>query len=442
MRVCNVLSHFEIKAHGMAEKEDTMQYDLIVIGGGPAGLMAAGTAAERGVRTLLLERMPRIGTKLRITGKGRCNITNARPIESYLPFLHGNVALAQNALQRFTNQQIVELLNAEGVSTILERGDRIYPLSGRASDVAEAFIRYCTRHGVTIKTEVLVTALTPTDEGWKVTSSIGECYEARGVFLACGGKSYPRTGSDGAGYTLAAMIGHTTTEIFQTLVGFTVNTDWTVRERLLVKNVGLRLLVEGEEVGQQNPVDIELIDAWVGGPGVLRLSRLAMEHLRAGQRVQLQIDFKPALSEQKLLARLQRDIQERRSELLRSVARAWLPAGLIKPLLRRARLSGQTKVGMLTDKELVALSAALKCFDVQLLEPDDWERAVVTAGGISNDEIDPLTLRSLKHRGVYFCGELLDIDGNTGGFNLQLAYSTGYVAGCEAAKELLISNAE
>ena len=185
-----------------------MQYDLIVIGGGPAGLMAAGTAAERGVRTLLLERMPRIGTKLRITGKGRCNITNARPIESYLPFLHGNVALAQNALQRFTNQQIVELLNAEGVSTILERGDRIYPLSGRASDVAEAFIRYCTRHGVTIKTEVLVTALTPTDEGWKVTSSKGKCYEARGVILACGGKSYPRTGSDGAGYTLAAMIGN------------------------------------------------------------------------------------------------------------------------------------------------------------------------------------------------------------------------------------------
>ena len=426
----------------MAEKEDTMQYDLIVIGGGPAGLIAAGTAAERGVRTLLLERMPRIGTKLRITGKGRCNITNARPIENYLPFLHGNVALAQNALQRFTNQQIVGLLNAEGVATILERGDRIYPLSGRASDVAEAFVRYCTRHGVTIKTEVLVTALTPTDGGWKVTSSKGECCEARGVILACGGKSYPRTGSDGAGYTLAAMIGHTTTEIFQTLVGFTVNTDWTIRERLLVKNVGLKLLVEGEEVGQQNPVDIELIDAWVGGPGVLRLSRLAMEHLRAGQRVQLQIDFKPALSEQKLLARLQRDIQERRNELLRSVARAWLPAGLIKPLLRRARLSGQTKVGMLTDKELVALSAALKCFDVQLLEPDDWERAVVTAGGISNDEIDPLTLRSLKHRGVYFCGELLDIDGNTGGFNLQLAYSTGYVAGCEAAKELLISNAE
>ena len=134
-----------------------MQYDLIVIGGGPAGLMAAGSAAERGARTLLLERMPRIGTKLRITGKGRCNITNARPIEDYLPFLHGNVVLAQNALQRFSNEQVVQLLNAEGVPTILERGDRIYPLSGRASDVAEAFVRYCTRHGVTLKTETLVT---------------------------------------------------------------------------------------------------------------------------------------------------------------------------------------------------------------------------------------------------------------------------------------------
>ncbi len=414
-----------------------MQYDLIVIGGGPAGLVAAGSAAAKGVKTLLLERMPRIGTKLRITGKGRCNITNARPIEDYLPFLHGNVPLSQNALRRFTNQQVVELLNAEGLQTILERGDRIYPLSGRAADVAEAFVRFCTRHGVTIKTDMLVTTVAPTEDGWNVITNRGENYSARTLILACGGKSYPRTGSDGSGYALAAMLGHTTTEIFQTLVGFTVNTDFTLRERFLVKNVGLTLLVQGKEIAAQTPVDIELLDAWIGGPGVLRLSRLAMEHLRAKEQVSLQIDFKPALSEQKLLARLQRDTQERCNEQLRSVARAWMPEGLVKPILRRARLSPQTKVQMLTEQELHSLCTTLKCFTVALLEPDDWDRAVVTAGGITNEEVDPLTLRSRLHTHLYFCGEMLDVDGNTGGFNLQLAYSTGFLAGCEAASELL-----
>lgn len=419
-----------------------MQYDLIVIGGGPAGLMAAGSAAERGARTLLLERMPRIGTKLRITGKGRCNITNARPIEDYLPFLHGNVVLAQNALQRFSNEQVVQLLNAEGVPTILERGDRIYPLSGRASDVAEAFVRYCTRHGVTLKTETLVTNLEASKSGWNVITQEGNSYEAKVLILACGGRSYPRTGSDGAGYELAAMLGHTTTEIFQTLVGFTVNTDFTLRERFLVKNVGLKLLAQGKEIAVQTPADIELVDAWIGGPGVLRLSRLAMEHLRAQEQVILQIDFKPALNEQKLLARLQRDIQERCAEVLRSVARAWMPEGIVKPVLRRARLSSQTKVGMLKEQELQSLCDALKCFTVTLLEPDDWDRAVVTAGGIKNEEIDPQTLCSRIHPNLYFCGELLDIDGNTGGFNLQLAYSTGFVAGCEAAKAIAIPQPE
>ena len=156
----------------------------------------------------------------------------------------------------------------------------------------------------------------------------------------------------------------------------------------------------------------------------------------------LQIDFKPALNEQKLLARLQRDIQERCAEVLRSVARAWMPEGLVKPVLRRARLSSQTKVGMLKEQELQSLCDALKCFTVTLLEPDDWDRAVVTAGGIKNEEIDPQTLCSRIHPNLYFCGELLDIDGNTGGFNLQLAYSTGFVAGCEAAKVIAIPQPE
>lgn len=415
-----------------------MQYDLIVIGGGPAGLMAAATAGKSGVNVLLLERMPRIGTKLRITGKGRCNITNARPIDEYLPYLHGNIELAQNALRRFTNQQIVELLNSEGLPTILERGDRIYPLSGRASDVVDTFVRYCTRFGVTIKTEVEVKQLSPIEQGWKVTDAGGESYLSRSIILACGGRSYPLTGSDGAGYVLAKMVGHTTTEIFPTLVGFTVNTDWTIRERLLVKNVGLTLLINGKKERALTPVDIEVVDAWIGGPGVLRLSRIAMEHKRADESVLLQIDFKPALTEKKLLERLSRDLRERSHEPLQSIARAWLPAGLVKPLLRRARLSGQMKGVALAESQILALCKALKCFEVLLLEPDGWERAVVTAGGIENKEIDTYTLRSLIHKGLYFCGELLDVDANTGGFNLQLAYSTGFVAGTEAAKELIM----
>lgn len=411
-------------------------YDIVVVGGGASGLLAAATAASEGAVTLLVERMPRVGTKLRITGKGRCNITNARPIEDFRPMLHGDVALALGALSRFTNLQVLELLHREGVQTIVERGDRVYPLSGRAADVAEALLHHCKRHGVEVWVDSLVERIEKEDNGWKIVLSNGQEAEGKALILACGGQSYPRTGSDGSGYRLAESLGHSTTELFPTLVGFFVNTDWGVRERFLVKNVGLTLSYNGEKVVALSPVDVELCNDWVGGPGILRLSRLAMEGLRGGKVVDLAIDFKPALTVEKLLARFQRDIAERGHEPLRSLARAWMPAELLKAILRRARLSPQLKGGQLKVEEQEYLASTLKSFTLQLLTSEDWERAVVTAGGIVSQEVDAQTLASRFHKGLFFCGEMLDIDANTGGFNLQLAYSTGVVAGSEAARYL------
>lgn len=424
-----------LRGRALFEKRESM-YDIIVVGGGPAGLLAAGTAAAEGAKTLLVERMPRVGTKLRITGKGRCNITNARPIEEFRPMLHGNVGLAMGALQRFTNQQVLELLQLEGVQTIQERGDRVYPLSGRASDVAEAFLHYCKRNGVEVWVDSSVEGIEKKGAGWKILLANGDVAEGRVLILACGGQSYPRTGSDGTGYRLAKALGHSITELFPTLVGFFVNTDWGVRERFLVKNVRLTLRCNGENKVELSPVDIELCNDWVGGPGVLRLSRRAMEGLRRGETVELVVDFKSALSTEKLLARFQRDVAERGHEPLLSLARAWVPAELLKAILRRARLSPQLKGSMLKIGDLERLVATLKSFTLQFLTSEDWERAVVTAGGIASQEVDEQTLASRLHKGLFFCGEMLDIDANTGGFNLQLAYSTGVVAGGEAVRYL------
>lgn len=412
------------------------QYDIIVIGGGPSGMIAAGVAGQWGARVLLLERMPRLGTKLRITGKGRCNITNARSVDLYRNFLHGDVELGMRSIAQFSNQAIRDLLQAEGVATLVERGDRVYPVSERASDVADALSRYCSRNAVDLKTNKNVEKLEKEGDGWKVVVAEGEVYSSSVVIVACGGQSYPRTGSDGSGYRLAAMIGHSTTALFPSLVGFMINFSWGVRDRFLMKNVGLQLCAEGEVLASESPVDIEICEDWIGGPGVLRLSRSAVEHLRDGKKVYFSLDFKPALSTDRLRARLDRDLRARKGELLRSVSRSWLPGDLVKALLRRARLSGILKVSSLQSSDVEKLCQCLKKFEVQLVASDDWDRAIVTAGGIKSAELDGETLRSRIQEGLYFCGEILDIDGNTGGFNLQLAYSTGFVAGMAAAKEV------
>lgn len=409
-----------------------MFYDVIVVGGGPSGLVAGATAARLGASVLLLERMPEVGTKLRITGKGRCNITNARPVAEYRSMLHGNVDLAMEALERFSNQDIITLLHQEGVATVVERGERVYPVSGRAADVAKALNRYAIRNGVEIRFRSEVERIEKEGDSWSVYA--GGRYDAESVILACGGKSYPTTGSDGAGYRLAERLGHSTSELFPSLVGFFVNTDWGVRERFLVKNVGLTLYCAGKETLVQTPVDIELCDDWVGGPGVLRLSRRAVEALRKEEAPEMVIDFKPALSLEKLIARFKRDILARAHEPLLSLARAWMPAELLRLILRRARLSPQIKAHILKENELTALAQTLKAFRVQLCVAEGWERAVVTAGGIASQEVDPKTLGSRLQQGLFFCGEMLDIDGNTGGFNLQLAYSTGFVAGKAAVE--------
>lgn len=417
-----------------------MRYDVVVIGGGPSGLLAAARSASEGLHVLLLERMPRLGTKLRITGKGRCNITNIRDYTEYREVLYGDIELAMTALKGFPPNEIVNLLNREGVPTIVERGNRVYPLSGRASEVAEALTRYATRAGVTITPHCSVQKLVHDGDEWLIQTEQSTSFQSQAVILATGGKSYPRTGSDGTGYQLAQNLGHRITQLFPSLVGFYVNIDWGIRERLLIKNVGLTLYAKTELLAQLLPVDIEICDDYLGGPGILRLSRKGVEALLAGTQPVIAIDWKPALSPEKLTARIRRDLQDRGNEVISSLARAWLPSGLIKPVLRRAQISLRNKGSELGEQKIAQLVECLKHFPLNLLSAEDWDRAVVTAGGIDTSEINPLTLESRKHDSLYFCGEILDIDANTGGYNLQLAYATGFMAGGAAAQKIRSSS--
>lgn len=414
-------------------------YNVIIVGGGASGLLAAQAAASAGVSVLLLERMPRLGCKLRITGKGRCNITNLRPINEYSEVMHGAVELLEEAFNQFDNHAIVALLEEEGVPTVLERGIRVYTASGRAQDVVDALEHRCRRLGVEIRCGVMVNSISRTKEGlWSAqTTTNGEQATLYGdtLILACGGKGYPRTGSDGSGYTLAQSVGHTLEDIFPALVGFSTVPRLLENGRYVLRNVGVEVRVEQGAIARDFG-EVELTDEGVGGSAILRVSRITMEALRRGESPQITLDLKPALSHAQLEARLRRDIAKRGNERLHSLARAWVPYQLVKTLLRFSGISSKALGAELTGKDVANLVNTLKCIRLRVRDHEGWNRVVVTAGGVRGQEMNPKTLQSRVAPGLYICGELLDLDANTGGYNLQIAYSTGVLAGRSAAQKV------
>lgn len=411
------------------------EYDVVVIGGGAAGLMAAGTAAINGKRVLLLEKMEKTGRKVRISGKGRCNLTNMCTDEEFFAKIQNGAGFFNFAYTQFTNRALVRFMERKGVQLTTERGGRVFPTSGKAWDIAQALVDWCREEGVMIECNAKVEALNII--AGKIRSVVytnargyRRKVESPAVILATGGASYPATGSTGDGYKLAHEAGHTIVPVRPSLVPLeTSYEEAKFMAGLLLKNVQVQLLVEGEVV-QSEFGEMLFSKRGVEGAVVLRMSRKAVDALIDEKRVELEIDLKHAMDHDELRERIQREIAEQPNtltvgELLRKI----MPRELVVPMAKAIGAHAKHSMGELKEEKVERLTNTLKAFRIPISDYRPFEEAIVTAGGVELSEINPHTLESTLVKGLYFAGEVMDLDANTGGYNLQIAFSTGRLAG-------------
>ena len=406
---------------------------VIVVGGGAAGLMAAGQAAGLGASTLLLEKMRRPGRKLRITGKGRCNLTNVAPLPEFVARFGPGGRFLRQAFSRFFSAELVAFLDELGLPTVTERGGRVFPTSDRAQEVVDALLRWVDERGVILRTGSPVERLLL--EGGRVVGvglSGGRTFCAGAVVLATGGASYPATGSTGDGYRLAESVGHSITPIRPALVPLVTAGDVAPRlQGLSLRNVTLRVWVEGKKQAEAFG-EMLFTHFGVSGPLVLAQSRGVVDALRQGQDVSLSIDLKPALDERKLDARLLRDLDMHGKRQFQTLLKDLLPSKLIPVCVDLTGISPHKVGHQITARERKRLRRWLKDFRLQVTGHRSFKEAIITAGGVSTRQVDPRTMASRLVGGLYFAGEVLDVDADTGGYNLQAAFSTGWVAGRSA----------
>ncbi len=409
-------------------------FDVVVAGGGAAGLMAAGTAARNGKSVLLLEKMEKPGRKIRITGKGRCNVTNTKSPAEFLAKVRSNREAAEIFLRELSNRQTVDFFERNGVGMVRERGDRVFPASNRAWDVADALVGFAKKSGAVVECHARLKKILTEDGAVRQVEIVRQGKTERvataNVILATGGLSYPATGSTGEGHAIAASLGHTLVPVRPSLVP--LETDKNILRPLAglqLRNVKVSLCSEGQPVAEEFG-EMEFLRNALSGAVILRLSRDAVDSLRAGKKTDVSIDLKPALSETKLTARIERELAALPGTgRIRDLVRKLVPAGMIDPLCRKADLPPERRAAEMTVSRVRALVAALKNYRIPLTGYRPFEEAIVTAGGVDLAEVDPDTLQSRIIRGLYFAGELLDIDADTGGYNLQLAFSSGRLAG-------------
>lgn len=402
--------------------------NVIVIGGGPAGMLAAISASEQGNKVIILEKMNSLGKKLCITGKGRCNITSSLHIDEFIKNIPGNGRFLYSAFQNFTNQDILNLLNKQGLKTKEERGNRIFPITDRASDVLDALIAKLKNQNVKIITDTKVQDIIVENNKIKGVIANNKKYQADKVILATGGASYPTTGSNGDGYELAKKVGHTVTEIKPSLVALTAKpTSQEICKKLQglsLKNVGIKIIKDNKEI-YEDFGEMLFTHFGVSGPTVLSASaHLVRTDLK---NVKMIIDLKPALSEEKLEERVLRDFMEEKNKEFKNSLDKLLPKKMIPVIVEIMNLN--KKVNEIKKEERKKLVKLLKNFEIEIESFRPVEEAIVTAGGINIKEINPKTMESKLVKGLYFAGEIIDVDAYTGGFNLQIAYSTGYTAG-------------
>jgi predicted Rossmann fold flavoprotein len=407
---------------------------VIVVGAGAAGLMAAGQAAEIGAETLLLEKMNHPGRKLRIAGKGRCNLTNVAPVSEFIAHFGPSGRFLRQAFHQFFNADLVAFLEELGVRTVAERGGRVFPSSGQAQDVVDALVWWIGKQGVTLRTRSSVKRLLVEGErviGVQVPRRI---HRADAVIVATGGASYPATGSTGDGYRLAQAVGHTIVPIRPALVPLETAGDVAPRlQGLSLRNVTVRVWVDEKKQAEAFG-EMLFTHFGVSGPIILSLSRQVVDALRLGQRVILSIDLKPALDEGKLDARLLRDLDAHGKQQFRTILKGLIPSKLIPVCLDLTGIPPDKVAHQITSEERQRLRTWLKDFRLEVTGHRPFTEAIITAGGVDVREVDPRTLASRLVEGLYFAGEVLDVDADTGGYNLQAAFSTGWVAGRSVAR--------
>lgn len=406
---------------------------VAVIGGGAAGLMAAGRAGQLGVRVVLLEKNPEMGRKISITGKGRCNVTNAGDIADFIANYHGNGQFLYSVFSRFSNEDLIRFFEERGIPLKRERGGRIFPVSDKAADIVETLVKYVTENSVEVRPNV--NALEIIQENGAVTGvkTTGGYMRATRVIVATGGKSYPATGSTGDGYKWAKQMGHTVNPARPALVPLNTREEWSKElQGLSLKNVEVSLR-RNEKILAREFGEMLFTHFGVSGPVILTLSRYVVEENAAPGQLRLEINLKPALDEEKLDRRLQRDFAKFQRRQLKNALDEILLKNLVRPVITAGGVDPEKFVHQVTKKERRDLLRAMTELTLTVEGPRSLAEAIVTAGGVALPEINPRTLESRLVKGLYFAGEVLDIDGYTGGYNLQAAFSTGYVAGEHAA---------
>lgn len=407
---------------------------VIVIGGGPAGMFAAIAAAENGHQVLLLEKNEKLGKKLFITGKGRCNITNSSDMEVLFQSVMTNRKFLYSAFYAYDNQMVIDFFEQAGLPVKNERGNRIFPVSDHSSDVIAALQRTLKKDGVEIRlfSEVRTLLYQDTTEGDRqacgVQLSNGEKLAADDVIVATGGFSYQTTGSTGDGYRFAKEAGHTVTTICPSLVPFNVREAY-VREMqgLSLKNVNVRIY-NGKKKLYDEFGEMLFTHFGVSGPLILTASAMLKPDL-AKQLLHMEIDLKPALTEEQLDKRLLKDFEEAKNRQFKNSISRLFPAKMIPVILELSGIDPDKKVNEITKEERQQFLHLIKAFPMTLNGVRDFNEAIITKGGIKVSEVNPSTMESKLVRNLYFCGEVLDLDAVTGGFNLQIAWSTGHLAG-------------
>lgn len=421
------------------EKEMEKNMNVIVIGGGPAGMMAAITSAENGNNVILLEKKERLGRKLLITGKGRCNITSSLEMEGFIKNTPGNGMFLYSSYQQFTNKDILAFLKKQGLEVKEERGNRIFPITDKSMDVLECFKKRLKELNVKIylneSAKQILIKKTETEERVIGVKTDKKIIDADKVILATGGKSYPLTGSTGDGYKMAKDLGHTVTEIKPSLVPLeTYNVDKEL-QGLSLRNVKIQLVdVSKKRVIYEDFGEMLFTHFGVSGPTILSSSAHLVRYknidkLFKDKKIILKIDLKPALSAEKLNDRILRDFEQEKNKQFKNSLNKLLPQKMIDSVIRMSKIDPQKQVNTITKQERMKLIEVLKGFVLEIKGFRPIEEAIVTSGGIKIKEINPKTMESKKVKGLYFAGEIIDVDSYTGGFNLQIAYSTGYVAG-------------
>lgn len=417
---------------------------VVVIGGGPAGIMAAITAAQNGNEVYLLEKNNKLGKKLLITGKGRCNLTSSLPISEFIKNIPGNGKFMYSAFQNYTNEDIIKFMEINGVKVKEERGNRIFPVSDRSIDVLNAFENELKRLLIKIKLNAKVTGIEV--EKQKVVAVKYETKDnkeniitADKIIMATGGKTYSSTGSTGDGYEMAKKLGHTITTIKPSLVPLISTGDSLLLckklQGLSLKNVNIELIdKEKNKKIYEDFGEMIFTHFGVSGPTILSGSAHLLRYknvdkLLKSEKIILKIDLKPALTLEKLDLRIQRDFELNKNKEFKNSLSELLPQKLIEPIIELSKIDKNKQVNSITKEERMRLAKLLKEFNIVIAGFRPLDEGIITSGGINTKEINPKTMESKIIEGLFFAGEVIDVDAYTGGFNLQIAYSSGFVAG-------------